>query len=494
MTTSGYARVAVEWTRGTPLATATKVYEDGKDDVYAAAGHDFSPGYERDLFIHGIGFYSNELFLSRDGKLVKIPKPDDADANTWGPWLLLQLRTDWTAGDHTYKAGSLLATKLDDFMAGGHAIDVLFEPTERTSLDRFVTTRNAVVIQTLDNVRGRVSIARFDGGQWKISPMTGLADMSAIEVTAVDDRTSDGFWLQVSNFLTPASVFLCNAFGGQPERMKQNPSFFDASHSVVTQHEAVSKDGTRVPYFEVAPKDLALDGNAPTLLTAYGGFEVPILPSYNGVDGSGWIARGGVFVVANIRGGGEFGPRWHQAAMKENRPRAYEDFIAVAEDLVHRKVTSPKHLGCTGGSNGGLLVGNALTMRPDLFGAVVCQSPLLDMHRYHKLLAGASWMSEYGNPDDPKEWEFIRTFSPYENVKKDAKYPPVLFTSSMRDDRVHPGHARKMAAKLAALGAKVFFHEPPEGGHAGAADNAHVAYNEALSYAFLRKTIAPEMG
>jgi len=287
MTTSGYARVVVEWTRGTPLASATKVYEDGKDDVYAAAGHDFSPGYERDLFIHGISFYSNEVFLRRDGKLVKIPKPDDADASTWGPWLLLQLRTDWTAGGHTYKAGSLVATKLEDFMAGGHAIDVLFEPTERTSLDRFVTTRNTVLLQTLDNVRGRVSIARFEGDQWKISPMTGLADMSAIRVSAVDDRTSDGFWLQVSNFLTPATSFLCNALGGTPERMKQNPSFFDASHSAITQHEAVSKDGTRIPYFEVAPKDLALDGNAPTLLTGYGGFEVPSLPNYSGIAGSG---------------------------------------------------------------------------------------------------------------------------------------------------------------------------------------------------------------
>src|SRR5262249_30163657 len=258
----------------------------------------------------------------------------------------------------------------------------------------------------------------------------------------------------------------------------------------VTQHEAVSKDGTRIPYFEVAPKDLALDGSTPTLLTAYGGFEVPILPAYNGVDGSGWIARGGVFVVANIRGGGEVGPRWHQGAMKENRPRAYEDFIAVAEDLVHRKVTTPKHLGCTGGSNGGLLVGNALTMRPDLFGAVVCQSPLLDMHRYHKLLAGASWMSEYGNPHDPKEWDFIRTFSPYENVKKDAAYPPVRFTSSMRDDRVHPAHARKMVAKMEAQGHDVLYYENVEGGHGGAANNKEQAFQSALTYTFLWKKLS----
>ena len=489
MTSSGYARVVKLWTRGEPLSAARQIYEDSREDVYAGAQHDFSPGFERDLVTHGVSFYSNELFLLRDGKTIKIEKPDDADAGTWREWLLVQLRTDWSLGGRTYKAGSLLATKLDGFLAGQRDMDVLFEPTERTSLVGYSTTQGAVLIHTLDNVRSRVAIARRENDAWRIVPMTGLPELSTVEVSSVDDRTTDDFWLHINDFVTPPSLFLCNATQGAPELLKQSPAFFDASHSVVSQHEAVSKDGTRVPYFEVDPKVLALDSHMPTLLTGYGGFEVSNLPYYSALDGSGWMARGGVFVLANIRGGGEFGPRWHQAAMKENRPRAYEDFIAVAEDLVKRRVTSPRHLGCLGGSNGGLLVGNMLTMRPDLFGAIVCQSPLLDMRRYHKLLAGASWMSEYGNPDDPKEWAFIKTFSPYENVEKDAKYPPVLFTSSMRDDRVHPGHARKMVAKMEAQRHDVLYYENIEGGHGGAANNKEEAYQSALAYTFLWKKL-----
>jgi len=254
---------------------------------------------------------------------------------------------------------------------------------------------------------------------------------------------------------------------------------------VVSQHEAVSKDGTRIPYFEVAPKDLKLDGTAPTVLSGYGGFEVSLQPYYSGVQGSGWLERGGVLVIANIRGGGEFGPRWHQAALKANRMRAYEDFIAVGEDLVKRKVTSPAHLGCMGGSNGGLLVGNMLVMRPDLFGAVLCESPLLDMKRYSKLLAGASWMGEYGDPDKPEEWAYIRTWSPYENAKAGVNYPRALFTSSTRDDRVHPGHARRMVHKLEDQGHDVLYYENVEGGHAGAADNTQQAFMSALGYTFL---------
>jgi prolyl oligopeptidase len=221
------------------------------------------------------------------------------------------------------------------------------------------------------------------------------------------------------------------------------------------------------------------------LLYGYGGFGIPLVPGYEAITGTAWLERGGVYVVANIRGGGEFGPRWHQAALRRNRPRAYEDFIAVAEDLIRRKVTSPKHLGIEGASNGGLLTGNMLTMRPDLFGAIVSQVPLLDMRRYHKLLAGASWVAEYGNPDDPKEWEYIRRFSPYHNVKPDAKYPRTLFTTSTRDDRVHPGHARRMVAKMKAMGHDLLYYENVEGGHGGAATNEQAAFMSALVYTFL---------
>jgi prolyl oligopeptidase len=252
----------------------------------------------------------------------------------------------------------------------------------------------------------------------------------------------------------------------------------------------VSKDGTRVPYFQIGPATLPMDGSTPTLLYGYGGFEIPLVPGYEPIAGAAWLEKGRVYAIANIRGGGEFGPRWHQAALKAERPRAYEDFIAVAEDLVARKVTSPKHLGIKGGSNGGLLVGNMLAMRPDLFGAVVCQVPLFDMRRYHKLLAGASWMDEYGDPDDPKQWSFISGFSPYHLVaEKKGPYPPVLITTSTRDDRVHPGHARKMTARLLAIGAPVLYYENIEGGHGGAADNRQRAFMDALGYVFLDREL-----
>jgi prolyl oligopeptidase len=272
---------------------------------------------------------------------------------------------------------------------------------------------------------------------------------------------------------------------GAAKKIRQIPASFNAEGLTVTQHEAVSKDGTRIPYFQVARKDLRLDGKNPTLLYGYGGFGIPLLPDYDPITGAAWLEKGGVYVVANIRGGGEFGPRWHEAARKQHRPRAYEDFIAVAEDLVRRKVTSPRHLGIKGESNGGLLVGNMLTMRPDLFGAVVCQVPLLDMQRYHTLLAGASWVPEYGNPDVPAEWESLRTISPYHNVRKGVRYPRTLFTSSTRDDRVHPGHARRMVARMRGMGHDVLYYENVEGGHQGAADHQQEAFLSALAYTFL---------
>jgi prolyl oligopeptidase len=295
-----------------------------------------------------------------------------------------------------------------------------------------------------------------------------------------------------ADFLTPDSLYLVDAATDDRECLKRREAFFDASRFEIAQNEAVSKDGTRVPYFIVRRKDLPLDGNNPTLLYGYGGFEVSLAPWYSASAGKAWLDRGGVYVVANIRGGGEYGPRWHQAALRANRQRAYDDFIAVAEDLIARKVTQPKRLGIMGGSNGGLLMGVMLTQRPDLFGAVVSQVPLLDMRRYHTLLAGASWVDEYGNPDDPKQWAYIRKFSPYHNLKKGRTYPPVLFTTSTRDDRVHPGHARKMVAKMMALGIPgVYYYENMEGGHAGAANNQQRADMSALEYTFLWKMLKP---
>jgi prolyl oligopeptidase len=489
MTTSGYARVVKEWKRGSPLSDATLVYEGKPEDVAVTAFHDFTPGFERDFVYRGITFYTNEMFLRRNGKLIKIEKPDDADAGLFREWLLIQPRLDWTVTGRTYPAGALLAAKLDDFLTGGRALEVLFEPTERTSLAGYSTTHNAILLNALDNVKSRLYVLRYEGDHWTRALLPGLPEFGKVSASAVDEYQSDDYWLTATDFLSPTTLSHGTAGGGPPKELKHAPKFFDGSRDAVSQHEATSKDGTRIPYFEVAPKDAKADGSRPTLLTGYGGFEYPVLPNYNGVQGSGWLERGGVLVVANIRGGGEFGPKWHQAAIKANRPRAYEDFIAVAEDLLRRQVTSPKRLGCIGGSNGGLLVGNMLTMRPNLFRAVVCESPLLDMRRYHKLLAGASWMSEYGNPDDPGDWQFIRTFSPYQNVRKGVKYPRTLFTSSTRDDRVHPGHARKMVALMKEQAHDVLYYENVEGGHSGAANNKQQAFMSALAYTFLWKQL-----
>ncbi len=491
MTTSGYPRLVRLWRRGTPLDQAETVYEGRPDDVWAYGWRDLTRGFEREFVARGITFYSNEMFLRRDGALHRIPKPDDANASVFREWLLLELRSDWTVAGRTYPAGALVATRFDEFLAGGRAIEVLFTPTERKSLAGFSVTRHHVIVNELDNVRNRLYVLTWRGGAWHRAPLPGVPAFGAVGVSAVDPEDSDAYFLTVTDFLTPTSLAYGTVGGGAAERLKQLPAYFDSDGLEVSQHEAVSADGTRIPYFQVARRDLSLDGEHPTLLYGYGGFEVSMLPSYSASVGAAWLEQGGVYVLANIRGGGEFGPRWHQAALKASRHKAYEDFIAVAEDLLHRGVTRPRRLGIMGGSNGGLLMGNMLTLRPDLFGAIVCQVPLLDMRQYHTLLAGASWMGEYGNPDDPAEWEFIRTFSPYHNVREGVAYPPTLFTTSTRDDRVHPGHARKMVARMLAQHHDVLYYENIEGGHAGAADNRQAAFMSALAWTFLRRQLMP---
>jgi prolyl oligopeptidase len=489
MTSSGYPRIARLWQRGTPLAGASTVYEGRVDDVSVAAWRDHTKGYERDFVQRRIAYYTSELLVLRDGKLVRIDKPASADAIAHRDLLLIELRDAWTVGGATYPGGTLLAADFERFIAGERKFTVLFAPTERKALAGVSFTRNRIILNELDHVRNRVYVLSRAGDKWKRAPIRGMPRFSTVAAQAVDPDESDEYFATVAGFLEPNALYLGTAGGGPPEKLKQLPAFFDARGLAVTQHEAVSKDGTRIPYFQVGRADLPRNGRNPTVLYGYGGFEIAEVPRYSGSLGAGWLESGGVYVVANIRGGGEFGPRWHQAALKANRHKAYEDFIAVAEDLVARKVTSPSHLGALGGSNGGLLVGNMLTMRPDLFGAVVCMVPLLDMRRYHLLLAGASWMAEYGNPDDPNEWAFIRTFSPYQNLRAGVHYPPTLFITSTRDDRVHPGHARKMVARMQALGQDVLYYENMEGGHGAAADNRQRAHMWALTWRFLGSTL-----
>ena len=494
LTASGYPRSVREWTRGTPLPQAEVVFEGQPDDMAVGASRDLTPGFERDFLIRQITFWTNEFFLRRDGHLLKIDKPDDANASVHREWLLIELRSPWTVEETTYPAGALLAANFEAFLKGDRTLHVVFEPTDRTSLAAWAGTRNHILLTTLDNVRNRISALTFTDGTWHREPLTGVPDIGTATISAVDEIESDDYWLLTSSPLEPSTLSLGSAAtpAKAPEKLKHTPAFFDASGMKVEQYEAVSQDGTRIPYFQIGRADLPADGSTPTLLYGYGGFEIPLVPGYNPVSGVAWLEKGHAYVIANIRGGGEFGPRWHQAALKEKRHRAYEDFAAVAEDLIARKVSSPAHLGIMGGSNGGLLMGNMLTMRPELFGAVVCQVPLLDMRRFNKLLAGASWMGEYGDPDEPEEWAFIRGFSPYHNVARERDYPPILITTSTRDDRVHPGHARKMTARLLEYGKPVLSYENIEGGHGGAADNKQKAFMDALGWIFLDRELTDE--
>ncbi|WP_229459119.1 prolyl oligopeptidase family serine peptidase [Massilia cavernae] len=443
MTSSGYPRIVKEWKRGSKLAEAATVYEARASDLSADAWKDFTPGHEHEFIERQVTFYSSELFLREAGKLVQVPKPDDARAWTVRGQLVIELRSEWQVGGATYPQGALLAAGLRDFMQGGRSFEVLFTPSPTRSLDGVASTRGTLILNELDKVRNRLVELRQVDGKWQRRAVEAPA-FGALSVAAVDPIESDQYFLTVADFLAPTSLYLGAAGDDKRALLKSMPGFFDASPYVVRQFDATSKDGVKVPYFAVMRKDAKLDGTNPTVLYGYGGFEVSMKPFYSGVTGEAWLAQGGVYVMANIRGGGEFGPRWHQAALKDKRQRSFDDFIAVAQDLIARKVTSPRHLGIMGGSNGGLLVGAALTQRPDLFNAVVSQVPLLDMRRYHKLLAGP-WMVEYA-PDDPRK----RTHQPptrrTTNGVPNKRYPQRAAYHVTRDDPRPSGRRAKMAA------------------------------------------------
>ncbi len=486
LTTSGYPRVLKMWKRGTDLAESITVFEGRESDVSAGGYTLYTPEGSYHVLVRTPEFFRQESFLLLGDRFVKLDIPEDA---SWQAMLrdqmILSLRSDWTVNDATYLAGALISIDLDRFLRGGRTFDVLFEPSERTSLQSVTRTKNQILISTLDNVRGRIHRATIHDGKWAKEevPMPGIGTVSVAD-TSLDD---DVWFLSYTDFLTPSSLYVVDE--QRPKKTKSLPDFFDSRGMKVAQYDATSADGTKVPYFVVMPKGFKPRGSHPTLLYGYGGFEVSMRPRYSATTGSAWLERGGVYVLANIRGGGEFGPGWHKAALKENRHKCFEDFIAVAEDLVSRKISSADHLGIMGGSNGGLLVGAALTIRPELFKAVVSSVPLLDMRRYHKLLAGASWMSEYGDPDDPEDWAYIKRWSPYHNIQEDAEYPKTLFVTSTRDDRVHPAHARKMVARLKEMGHPVYYYENTEGGHSSGAINEQRAYTWAINYAYLWKML-----
>lgn len=487
LTSSGYPRQVRLWERGQPLSEAEIVFEGEEDDVAVSGMRLWDGDTPHDLIVRSPGFFTQIAYFYEDGETTRIDVPDDADlAGIIDGHLLVELKSDWERDEQTFAQGALVSAPVEAVKAGEAVFEVVFQPGPRQALSGVSTTGNRILVSVLDNVVSRLLAFRREEGAWHQQDLT-VPDMGSISVVTTDDD-SDRFYYNYTGFLTPSTLYQADAAADEHQSVRSEPAWFDADGFVVEQAEAESADGTRIPYFIVRPENRT-DESRPTLLGAYGGFEVPRTPFYSGVMGRAWLERGGVYVLANIRGGGEFGPRWHQAALRENRQRAYDDFIAVAEALIERGITTPGQLGIQGGSNGGLLMGAAFTQRPDLFDAVVCQVPLLDMKRYHKLLAGASWMAEYGNPDEPEQWAYIREYSPYHNVSEDADYPRVFFTTSTRDDRVHPGHARKMVARMKNQGHDVLYYENIEGGHGGAANLEQRAHLYGLIYTYLHERL-----
>ncbi|MEZ7897554.1 MAG: prolyl oligopeptidase family serine peptidase, partial [Flaviflexus sp.] len=425
--------------------------------------------------------------------LTEVKLPHSSSVGTVQDWAILELRYDWDVEGTMFPAGSLIALPYEEALTGPKAesITTLFTPSATASLSSMTELATGVVFTTLDNVKSRVYFAPI--GTWSVTELhPDLGEFDSIGVSAVDRERGDDVWVVTSGFLTPTTLLHGTASkdGLEVKKVRSAPERFNTSGMVVKQYWATSKDGTKVPYFLVGPED-ALSGKKParTLLDGYGGFEISNIPGYIGTYGKAWLEEGGVYALANIRGGGEFGPSWHQQALKAGRHLAYEDFSAVAQHLVETGVTTVDRLAATGGSNGGLLIGNMYSTYPELFGALICRVPLLDMKRFSHLLAGASWMDEYGNPDT-SDWEFLKNYSPYHNVSGEKEYPPILVTTSTRDDRVHPGHARKFVALLEELGHDVTYFENTEGGHAGAADSKQSARSLALIFSFLDRKLA----
>ena len=483
MTSSGYPRQVKIWKRGTALSDAELIHEGAIDDVLSGGFVMYDGDQAFTMIGRAVTIFSSKKIVWVNGKEIAIDLPDDAAISALlKNQLVISLKSDWKTDGKTYKQGSLLSLNFTSLLKGIKLIKEVFLPDEFSSVTDVSNTRNKLLVDILTNVKSELYVFSLSNDKWEKTKVNA-PDFGNITLVAADEF-SDEYFFSFSNFLNPSTLYIADAGNGSVKAYKSLPAFFDGSKYMVTQYKARSEDGTMIPYFVVSSKSMKNDGKNPTILYAYGGFEISSLPSYSAVIGTAWLENGGVYVLANIRGGGEFGPQWHQAGLKEKRQNVFNDFTAVAEDLISKKITSSRNLGIWGGSNGGLLVGVAFTQRPELYNAVVCAAPLLDMKRYNKMLAGASWMGEYGDPDKPEEWAYIQKYSPYHNLKKEVKYPEVFFTTSTRDDRVHPGHARKMVAKMTDMGYHVYFYENMEGGHAGSSTNEQRAKSSALQFSY----------
>lgn len=486
LTDSGYPRTARLWRRGEPLVEAKEIFAGEKEDVAVMVYRGWDGDDYYDVVYRVPTFFTAARYIyAADGNHREIDIPADSSFHgLMNGQMILELKSDWQPADIEHPQGSLLSIDFESFMAGDRTFHVIHVPTDRSAIKsgNVMSTRDYLIVNTLEDVTSKLLRFEFVEGEWlSMAVETELLGDIGL-VTAAED--SNVFFFTYQGFLRPSTLYVANDGGESVEPLFSLPEFFDTTGMVVEQHFATSKDGTRVPYFLVLPPDYEPSGDTPTLIYGYGGFQISLTPGYSATVGHAWLERGGAYVVANLRGGGEYGPRWHQAALKKNRQRAYDDMAAIAEDLIARNVTSAQHLGVRGGSNGGLLTGVMLTQRPDLWGAVIVQVPLLDMKRYNQLLAGASWMDEYGDPDTA-DWEFIKDYSPYHNVDAEAEYPKAFFTTSTRDDRVHPAHARKMVARLQEMQHDLYYFENTVGGHAGASDNTQAARLQALVYSYL---------
>lgn len=489
MTDSGYPMIAKLWQRGTSMDSATEIGRGEQTDVgYWASVWELSDGRHEIFTTRAITFYDSETYWfaqNPDGTIApgkKLPLPlQSSISGEFKGQIIVKLAEDW----RDFASGTLVSFAIDDFMADGKIenVNLVYQPDEKSSIENIGTTKSKVLLSIYRDVTGAAYEFDFNGEQWT-SKKLDFPVNGSVSIGSTNEKEDIAF-ISSESFLTPDTLYVYNTQTGEKTKAKSLPNWFDASTMVSEQFFATSTDGTKVPYFVVRQKDIKFDGTNPTLLYGYGGFEVSLNPTYSATRGKLWVERGGVFVLSNIRGGGEYGPKWHQAGLKTKRQNIYDDFIAVAEDLIAKNVTSPQHLGIEGGSNGGLLMGVMYTQRPDLFNAVVCAVPLLDMMRYHTLLAGASWMGEYGDPDDAIEGAFLRSISPYHNIDPEANYPEVFFITSTKDDRVHPAHARKAAKRMEDQGHAFLYYENIDGGHSAAANLKETAKRLALQHTYL---------
>ncbi|WP_274628528.1 prolyl oligopeptidase family serine peptidase [Arvimicrobium flavum] len=490
-TSSGYPRVVKIWKRGTPVGAATPIFEAEKADLAAGASVDFDGDRKHVFLSRTIDFFRSHNFVRLpSGEIRQVPMPDDlASLSLFKGQAVFGVRTPWTAPDGTACVpDALYSFDFDRWLETGvlGPVETLLAAQHRVSIGGVADTSEKLFISVMDNVRGKVLACQRRDGRWVLETLA-LPTNGNVGISHADQFGATVSF-SFTDFLTPSSIIWSDDHGASLATVKAQPSRFDASGLISEQFEARSSDGTMIPYFVVRPAGQSRP--LPSLLYGYGGFQVPLLPGYAGVRGRLWLERGNVYVQANIRGGGEFGPAWHEAALKGNRQKAFDDFAAVAEDLVRRGITTAAQLGIQGGSNGGLLTGASLTQRPELFGAVIIEVPLLDMLRYTELPPGASWIAEYGDPAIPDEAAAIAAYSPYQHIDAEADYPPVLLTTSTADDRVHPGHARKMAARMQAAGhGKTLYFEETEGGHGGRGDRRPQAEQTAMKYVFLERAL-----